>query len=86
MLTKAGEMCLICLKSLLSSVDLCFNARRLEFDGVEETQSEPQNEPQSEPQNVKMECDESSDAITEIRPMGRHPFNRQARLAGTEVF
>jgi len=57
----------MCLKLLFSSVDLFFSDRKLEFDGVDDTT-----------QDSEMDCEESADAITEIRPMGRNPFNRQA--------
>ena len=58
----------MCLKLLFSSVDLFFSDRKLEFDGVDDNT-----------QDSEMDCEESADAITEIRPMGRNPFNRQAR-------
>ena len=64
-LCKRSDMCL---KLLFSSVDLFFSDRKLEFDGVDDNT-----------QDSEMDCEESADAITEIRPMGRNPFNRQAR-------
>lgn len=62
----------MCLKLLL----FC---RKLEFDGVEETNYKTLAEPAETKNYITMDCEESADAISEIRPLGRHPFNRQAR-------
>ena len=58
-------------------VDLISTVRKLEFDGVENEAEQEIEADDTKP--VTMECEESSDAITEIRPLGRPPFSRQAR-------
>lgn len=59
--------------------------RKLEVDEVANIITSCNQSNQRGNHGNSMDCEESADAVTEIRSLGRHPFGRQARLVFTNT-